>query len=97
MGVGKIAGERLGERQRIVDVVGLGRDLQRLFQVRARLGDVARVDQRHAVVVVLLGGAEIDRGLLQAAVAHGDVQSGALRHVAFGARGGLLEQIARFA
>ena len=95
VGVGEIAGEALGERQRVVDVVRAGRELQRLFQVRARLADVARVDQRDAVVVVLLGGAQIERRrLLQAAVAHRRVQPGTLRHVALRAVRGLLKQIA---
>ena len=61
----------------------------------AGLGEVARVDQRHAVVIAFLRGAEIHRCLLEAAVAHGDVQLGALRHIAFGPRGSLLEKNAR--
>src|ERR1035438_4424876 len=51
MGGGKVAGERLGERQSIVNVVGAGGDGQCLLQVGAGFGRVARVDQRDAVVI----------------------------------------------
>src|ERR1019366_4337470 len=54
LGVGKVARQCLGERQRIVYVLGTGSDGQRLLQLGAGLGDVARVDQRHAVGVILL-------------------------------------------
>src|ERR1019366_1038059 len=96
LGVGKIARKCLGQRQRIVYMVGAGSNGQRLLQVDAGFGGVARVDQRHAVGIAFLGGAETDRGLLEAAVAHGDVQLGALGDVAFGAGGCLLEENARF-
>src|ERR1035437_1083717 len=96
LGVGKIARKCLGQRQRIVYMVGAGSNGQRLLQVDAGFGGVARVDQRHAVGIAFLGGAETDRGLLEPAVAHGDVQLGALGDVAFGAGGCLLEENARF-
>src|ERR1035438_6770658 len=76
-------------------MLGTGSDGQRLLQLRAGLGDVARVDQRYAVGVILLGGAETDRGRLEPAVAHNDVQLSALGDVAFGAFGCLLEEHAR--
>src|ERR1039458_3078155 len=50
MGGGKIAGERLGERQRIVNVVGAGGDGECLLQVGTGFGDVARVEQGDAAV-----------------------------------------------
>src|ERR1017187_8189376 len=96
LGTGKVAGECLGERQRIVDMVGAGSHGQRLLQVGAGFGEIARVDQRHAVVIAFLGGAETHRGLLETAVAHGNVQFGALGDVALGACGCLLEENARF-
>src|SRR5207244_1393673 len=37
VGVGQIAGERLGERERVVDVIGLGLDFERLLEMRAGL------------------------------------------------------------
>src|SRR5580765_886539 len=77
-------------------MVGGWSDGQCLLEVDAGLGEVARVDQRHAVVIAFLGGAEIDRWLLEAAVAHGDMQLGSLRDVAFSASGGLLEENTRF-
>jgi hypothetical protein len=77
-------------------MIGARVDLEALFQVLSRVGQVAGVNQCDAVVVVLFGRTERHSGLLEAAVAHGDVEVGALGDVAFRAGGGLLKEVARF-
>lgn len=79
----------LHQRQRVMHVVGIGRQFEGLFEVRSRLFHFSRVQQGNAVVVKLLGGPQVDRGLLQAAVAHADMESRAMRHVSFGSILGL--------
>src|ERR1035441_8149502 len=51
LGAGTVARQCLGERQRIVYVLGTGSDGQRLLQLSAEIGHVARIDQGHAVGV----------------------------------------------
>src|SRR5437870_5431888 len=79
-----------------MDMVRARRDPQGVFQVRAGLGNVARVEKSYAIVVTVLGRTQVDRGLLKPAVAHGDMQLGALRHIAFGACGGYDKLLASF-
>src|SRR5262249_9050751 len=67
----------------------------RLLQAAPRFPDVALIQQRHAVIVIVLRRVHADLSLFQAAVAHGDMQSRALRYIALGTFGGVAKQIAR--
>jgi len=71
------------------------RQTESLFQMRPRFHDLARVQQRDAVGVVVVGRSQTDARLFQAPVAHRDVQPRPLRHIPLRALRRLFEQFAR--
>ena len=56
---------------------------------------IARIDERHAVVVVILRRPQADGDLLQPAVAHRQMELRAVGYVAFGPANRLRKQFAR--
>src|ERR1017187_8274797 len=94
VGLGEVAPQGLRQSQRVMDVVGSGGDLQSLLQVRAGFGHVAGIDQGNAVVVIIFRRTQVQVGLLEAPVAHGDVHARAIGYVAFGPNRRQLEQVA---
>ena len=81
--------------KRVMNMVRARRKLERLLQMAARLADVARIQQRHAVIVIILRRAEIDRGLLEPPLAHGQVQAGPLGDIALRTFRRRLKMVAR--
>src|ERR1051325_7045956 len=71
-----VAGKCLRYRERVMNMIGGWGDLKPLFQMRLRFRQIARVDERDAVVVIIFRGTKGHGGLLQPPVAHGDVQIG---------------------
>jgi len=56
---GQVAIESLHRRHRVMNMVGLRRQTESLLQMRPRLCDLARVEQRNAVGVVVFGRSQL--------------------------------------
>ena len=81
----------------VMDVLGIGRHLERSLQVGASLIHFARVEQRNPVIVVVFDCIAANLRLLEALGAHSRVEPGTVRHIPFGALRRTQEQVVGFA
>ena len=75
----RVSAQRQADTQGIMHVVGARIHFERDFQMPARLSQVAHIDQRDGVIVMLLDRFGLRRRSRQAALAHANVRSGIRR------------------